>query len=376
MKKKLLIIFLAITSLMSTGCWSYIGIDEITIVAGLAIDKNEDENYELTYEVINLTSSNKETGLDVELVSSSGSTIFDAIRNARSVASNKLYFSHAQVIIISNEIAETDGINEVINFLIRDAEIRETTKVVVSEDESAASLLDTKGITHNIISFKIMSIVENIEKVNLYSMEVQLYDIINIINAEGMELILPLFKTITMKNEDVVSLSGTATFKGDKLYDYLTPEESKYLLFVINRVEGGILTLSSKEDEKTDLSIEIYTNKTKIDYVYKEDKLKFFVNIKMHGFVGEIKAQDREIDSNDVKKIEKLVAIFLKEKVEQNIKEVLGNGNYDVFNFGHVIYRKDPKLWENLKGDWNEKLSTIEVEVKPEIIIDNAAFLK
>lgn len=374
MKKRLLVLLLSIFPFFLTGCWSYLGVDEITIVTGLAIDKDENENYKLTFEVIDLTKSNKETGIAVSQVTSNGETILEAVRDARRTSSSKLYFSHTQIIIVNSEIAQNEGLNAIMNFFIRDENVRETIKVVISGEENAASLLNAKGITNSIISYKMLEIIEDVEDSNLYSTEVQLYEIINILNGEGMELILPVFKKVRVEENEYVSLSGTAAFNKDKMHSFLTAEETKYLLFALDKVEGGVLNVNM-EDE-SNLVIEIYKNKTKIDYEYKNDMLKFFLDINMQCLVREITNQKQKIDGEWIQQTEKLIEQFLKNKIEKSIKKIQEEGIYDILRFGNKIYKTEPKLWENLKKDWDKKFSTIEVEVNPKVIIKNTSFTK
>ncbi|NLM63006.1 MAG: Ger(x)C family spore germination protein [Mollicutes bacterium] len=374
MKKRLLVLLLSIFPFFLTGCWSYLGVDEITIVTGLAIDKDENENYKLTFEVIDLTKSNKETGIAVSQVTSNGETILEAVRDARRTSSSKLYFSHTQIIIVNSEIAQNEGLNAIMNFFIRDENVRETIKVVISGEENAASLLNAKGITNSIISYKMLEIIEDVEDSNLYSTEVQLYEIINILNGEGMELILPVFKKVQVEENEYVSLSGTAAFNKDKMHSFLTAEETKYLLFALDKVEGGVLNVNM-EDE-SNLVIEIYKNKTKIDYEYKNDMLKFFLDINMQCLVREITNQKQKIDGEWIQQTEKLIEQFLKNEIEKSIKKIQEEGIYDILRFGNKIYKTEPKLWENLKKDWDKKFSTIEVEVNPKVIIKNTSFTK
>lgn len=376
MKKKLLIALVIISSLFVTGCWSYVGLDEITIVTGVAIDKAEENGYLLTFEVIDLSSSGKEQGIVTKLINSTGTTVFDAIRNAKATVSNKLYFSNAQIIVISNEIASKEGISEVLSFFIRDAEIRETANILISQEETAASILDTKGLTNNIISFKILDIIHDSEKINLYTTAIRLYNVINLLNAEGASLTLPVFKKINMDGNEVVHLNGLATFKKDKLNGYLSPDETKYFLFVIDKVEGGIFTFSTENDDNHNIALEIHKNKTGVEYRYHNNQLKFVINVEMTALLGEFQGQHHFLDSKKIKELEKVAADELKSRIKNVIKTIQEKGNNDILGFGHKIYQKDPKLWRKLKPDWNEIFKTLDFEVNCKVMLKNTAFLR
>lgn len=376
MKKKIQIILLIVISSFLTGCWSYTGLDEMTIVTGIAIDKTENDQYLLTFEVIDLANSDKQTGIETKIVNASGKTIFDAIRNSKSKIANKLYFSNAQIIIISNEIASNVGILEVIDFFIRDAEIRETSMVLISQEETASSLLINEGITDNIVSFEILDIISNSESINLYAAGTKLFNVVNNLKAEGKELTLPVFYKGISETLEIVQLNGLATFNKDKLVGYLTPEETKDLLFVIDKVEGGIFTFDSKQKGNDDIAIEITKNKTNVEYTYKDKEIKFFIDIKMEGLLGEFQNQSESLDYEKVKELEKIAEDELKLRITNHIKMVQEKGYNDIFGFGNKIYRKNPKLWKKLKKNWHDIFETIDFEVSCKINIKNTAFLR
>ena len=80
-RKKVLYLLAIIFQLASmAGCWNYREINDLSIVAGVAIDIAENDQYELTVELVKTKSSGKQTEIISEVVSKKGKTIFDAIR--------------------------------------------------------------------------------------------------------------------------------------------------------------------------------------------------------------------------------------------------------------------------------------------------------
>ena len=64
------------------GCWNYREIDNLAIVAGIAIDKDMVTNkYILTTEVITTQSQGVSSIISSELYSSEGDSVFGAVRN-------------------------------------------------------------------------------------------------------------------------------------------------------------------------------------------------------------------------------------------------------------------------------------------------------
>ena len=88
--------------LLNTGCWNYIGLNNMTVVAGIAIDKSG-ENYLLSFEIYDLQNTAQGEPIKSKIVQCKGKTIFEAVRNAKKRTSNKLYFSEAKIKLLKKK---------------------------------------------------------------------------------------------------------------------------------------------------------------------------------------------------------------------------------------------------------------------------------
>ncbi|NLL45094.1 MAG: Ger(x)C family spore germination protein [Mollicutes bacterium] len=373
-KKIITIIYLLFFSLLLSGCWDYTSLDEITIVSGMAIDQSEDKKgYHVSLEIFDTTESNKEK-IKTAIIESNGITLFDAIRNAKKKITNKLYFANIAVIIVSEQVAKEKNIGEIIDWYLRDAEHRETLSFVISKEKTAKDLLNTKSSTNNAIGLLIKEIVTEDQTVTISVIHNEAYKIYNILNQKKESLVLPAFRVTTNNNEKAVEADGLAIFKNGKLIDFIDDDKSKYILFANNKVKGGILTIK-KDNNIDNISLEITNSKTKTSFTYKNNQLKFFINIKTNVIVGEYGIND-EIPYKQITKLEKIAANKLNKEVTEIIKYVQEKYNSDIFGFSTIIYRKDPKLWKKLKKDWDKIFKNIEVEVKSEVKIINTSYIK
>ncbi|MFD2874847.1 hypothetical protein ACFTAO_00885 [Paenibacillus rhizoplanae] len=94
-----LLLLLLLLSLGLTGCWNYAEVDDMAIVAGVAIDKNEDGKLLLTAEIVDTGGSADKAQAGYKMVSLSGNTMFEIVRNLISITGKKLFWSHAKAII-------------------------------------------------------------------------------------------------------------------------------------------------------------------------------------------------------------------------------------------------------------------------------------
>ncbi len=366
---------IVLSVLFLTSCWSYKGLDEITIVTGVAIDKDKKDNYLLTFEIIDLASSSKEMGITTEIIKVTGLTVSEAAKNAKTIVANELCFCDAQIIIIGKDLVSKEGITGVLDFFVRNIKVRETSKIVISKEKTAATILEGKGFTNDIIAFEMNDIIDKSEEVTMFSHDVQLYNAYNALNEEGVELVLPVFKTVKIKKDKTILLDGMATFKGNKLDNFLTPEETKNYLLIINKAKGGIVPLKSGNDSNNyDIGIEIQESNTKTSYSYQNNKIKMIIDINIKGTIGEVEGQHPVLDVKRLKELEKLTSRTLKKRISKFINKIQHEEYGDIFGFGKKIFQSNPRLWRKLKKEWINKFKELDFEVNCEVNIINSAF--
>ena len=142
----------------TSGCWNYREVDKFFVVAGVAIDKGKTARYSMTAEFINI-SGGKDSKMASKTVSAEGKTLFDAARNIIAVSGKRLYWSHIKVIIISKELA-SEGILNILDFIMRDSETREDTPILISKDETAKEIFSGES-TDEILSIALGETLEN-----------------------------------------------------------------------------------------------------------------------------------------------------------------------------------------------------------------------
>ncbi len=379
MYKNIKVIIIVLISILLTGCWDYVGLNEITTVTGIAIDKNfETQMYELSFEIIDLDKSAKDKTMKTKVIESQGITLFDAVRNAKRKLYNKLYFSNAQIIIVNYEIAKEDGMNTIVDLFFRDTEIRETIDFAISYKRSAKELLLQRETDTSSIAYTIKDIINEDNMITTATNYSSMYNMINTLENESMALNLPMF-TIN-ENEKVVELYGIAVFNKDKLIGELTNEESKYFLFIDGNLSDGVIPLKHKtKNNKTDiynLSLEIYESKTKKSYTYKNNKFTFTIEINAKVFLDEYNNQIGTLNKTDIKNIEKEAETHLKQRILELINKVKQKQKIDVFSFSNLVYKKDYTLWKKMSKNWDQMFIDSDIIVNANVKIYNTSLKK
>ncbi len=82
------------------------------------------------------------------------------------------------------------------------------------------------------------------------------------------------------------------------------------------------------------------------------------------------------MDEKYITKLESQAQDKIKSEAMRVIKAVQTQYDSDIFGFGNMIYKKDPRLWDKLEPQWDKTFQSLSIEVKPKVNILNSAYLK
>ncbi|MGF7186370.1 Ger(x)C family germination protein [Desulfitispora alkaliphila] len=130
-RKKHIILVLLITLIFITGCWNRVELSERALVMGTGIDKGEEGTVKVTIQVLQpIKKGVPAAGIGgdgsenaVWVVTSTGETLFDAARNFVKQSGRTLFWQYNEIIVIGEEAAR-EGILPLLDFFVRDHELR------------------------------------------------------------------------------------------------------------------------------------------------------------------------------------------------------------------------------------------------------------
>lgn len=366
------ILVLCIFLLLSLpGCWNSRELRDIAIVMGMGIDSAQDpDNLELTAQIVNPaglkspSNGGSSTGGKAYLnLKKSGDTIFQTLRDLTHESNRKLYFPHIQVIVFGRELAEK-GIQEHIDFFLRDHETRLSIMILVA-DEAASQVFEVPPGIEKIPATHISKLIDA-QKSNSETPVVNLEDFTKRLMSKTTAPIAPIVKILNNKEKKTLSVEGTAVFKDDQCIGELNKEETRGLLWVLNEIKSGIIDVPSPLGEGK-VSLEILRAKSKITPVFKEDEVIIQIDIKEEGTLGS-QPDSEMLTPEHIAALEQLKA----EAIQKEVILVLNRArklNSDIFGFGDKVFQKYPKEWENLEGKWEEIFPDLKVELTTEVTL-------
>ncbi|WP_461205611.1 Ger(x)C family spore germination protein [Clostridium sp. DL1XJH146] len=369
-KRSLLILMIFMLS-FATGCWNKKELNELGIVGAIAIDEEEDK-VKLSYEIMEPKSINTK-GTDQENVSylqSEGASILDAIRNATLKFDKKLYWPHTNVLFF-NEKAAYKGLAQYLDIVNRDHEFRRYINLTITKGSPAYEVMGINSGKEGIPSLFIEKLYEN----NIYNgkgVSVKIIDFLKAYYAEGIEPVVGVIEVVKRsddklkidekKNEKYIpSIEGAAVLRDDKLVGFLDGIETRAFNLITGKLKSGVI-VSKSPDRKGINSVEIIKAQSKMNIEIKDEVYYGYVDIEISGVIGEETGEEDISNIRAISQIERNTSDIIKKEVEDCIKIVQGYKT-DIFGFGQLIHRKYPENWSEIKNEWNEDFSNLEIEV-------------
>lgn len=389
MSRKSISLYLLIASIsFLSGCWSQKELNELAIISATSIDKNEEGQYVKTIQLIN--PSNVAGGLQgggggqspaVTVYSATGDSVLEAHFNASSKISRKLYHSHSNLIVLSEEVAQEDGIENVLDAFERDPEIRSTARLVIAHNTKAGDLLKSLTAVDKVPAEKVNGTLEFTEQSRGANMEVTLQDVIKALTSEGKE---PVISGFSMKGDieqgkkmenlqkseldTTLEADGLAIFKEGKLIDWYQDDMAKGVIWILDKIKETDVGLD-RNGKKNAIVYNVIRQKTKVSADTKNDIPTITINVRAEGDLREIRTSINLKDPKVILELEKELEKKIKTLLEDTVKRTQQN-NTDIFGFGEEVHRSNPEKWKKLKGDWNNNyFPKVDVQVKVEAFV-------
>jgi len=373
MKKKLFIVFFML--LLTTGCWSKKDLNELAIVTAIGIDKTED-GYSVSIQVLNpseLAGNTSSGRTEVVRFIKSGDTIFETLRKLSMDSPRRIYLAHLREVVFGEEIAR-DGIGKALDFISRDHEMRTDFYITVAKGSTAADILNIQTAIEKVPANKLFNALETSEKVWAATKTVQLDELINSIVSKGKEPVLTgiyyygnseygsnIENVHNVSPETGLRLDYLAVFKKDKLIGWLNMNESKGFNYITDTIKNTVITIETNEGK---VSIEALRSKTKVHGKMKKGKPVIDITIDTEGNLADVESSIDLSKPENIDKLEKEFQNNIKEKVQTSIKKVQEEFQSDIFGFGEVIHRADPRAWKEIEDNWDEMFTNLDVNVE------------
>ncbi|MDF2519532.1 MAG: germination protein Ger(X)C family [Clostridia bacterium] len=367
---KAVLAFLILVIMLTTGCWNYREVEQLAIVAGVALDKNEDGTLQVTVETVDIRGGTQGT-YEPEYIEIEGESLFESNRRAIAIGGKRLYWSHAKAIILSKELAEED-ISKYLDFLFRDQEAREDIWILVSKDSTAREVLQSTSKFKNIVAFEIDDTMRSQRSLSRFP-NIELYEFFDRMFYTNVSPVLPAVCLEEQAGGAASKVGGTAIFKNNKLVGFLSEKETRNMLWLRDEVEGGFYVVDNVMGEGNRVTLEIHKSKSGIKPIIEDDVLKMKADIRIDVFIVEISGGVNVIENPGREILIKKATESIKADIMSTYKKVQDEYKADIFGFGREIDMHMPYVWNEIKNDWDERFQETELVLNADIRVNGTA---
>lgn len=381
-RRKLLLLCLVLP-LMLSGCWSSREIEDMALYAGLALDSGQPAPGEKAFEAkgAGYTKRNKlmatiqvvptksvatkgrsgkneqehETQMPYTNVSGSGDSILEIFRQFSTRLDRPVIGHHLKVIVISADLLKKQSMKQLMDFVLRDNDIRPSTMVFVSEGQARDALVITK--TNEVPAFHIKGMLRNLSRTSKVLPQVTLSRLDGWMHAQKSFVLQNL---ITANGE--IELSGAGIIKGSTGHwiGTLSQEDTQCLVWL--RGEGKAGVIKTEDENKEPMTYELKSMRSKITPVIKGDEVAFRVELASEGRLIETWSKEATPSSQGfAEEIGGLMEKKLAKMMETLIRKLQTEYKVDVAGFGDRLAVEHPGTWKKVKENWDEVFSSADI---------------
>jgi spore germination protein KC len=402
MKKTCFIICLILLAFNFSGCWSRIEVEDLAIASAVGIDKGETEEFsKILFSVLVVRPENVQggsgdssgTGGTGEGGSQApgwvnfgqGNSVDDARRNLSTTTSKRIFLGHSRVIILGEEKAK-EGVGDIVDYLIRNEEIRLRSWLLVTSAGTALETLSLNPELSNTFSDEVDNFLTISAPRASKSYAVNVKNFMVDLTTTGKEAVLPLLEIRTIPPGETTPsggsqaggppqpkknarLKGLAVFRGDKMVGELGDSETKGFLWIAGKAQRGTLAFrvdNSGVKEPAQVTVEMtrVASKIKTDIVQGKPVVK--LKIETEGDIGEFSGTDVKITPEDIELVNQGYRKAIEEQVMLALNKCQKELQADIFGFGTYVHRQQLRYWKehNLEKKWPEVFPEIQVQVE------------
>ncbi|PZT53095.1 Ger(x)C family spore germination protein [Paenibacillus silvae] len=378
-----------ILSILS-GCWSSREIEDLSLYVALGIDVGHETEFEKKIaeqggrypKLDNVTATvqiapgysssqkSEQSGSPASGKTSyanerlTGDSLLQIFRQFALRRDRPLIGHHLKVIVISKDIAKKYGLDQLLDFILRDNDIRPNCLVLISHhravdvltsnDPSRIPAFYLTGITNNsYISNKIL------EPVSLAKLDAQM--------QSGSSFLLQ--NVLNYNGEDKFSGGSIFDAKTKKFIGELSQTDLEALSWLRPNQKGGVIKTYSKEGFT--VIYEIKKKRTRIIPKVDGDNISFHIKAESEGWMMEDwRSPEKEEKGAYQDELEKDFAKLVEQQIKDMLYKLQHTYQVDVADFRDTIRIKYPKTWKKVKDHWDEIFAKVPItyEVKTRIV--------
>ncbi|TMW73994.1 Ger(x)C family spore germination protein [Alteribacter natronophilus] len=363
-RKRVLALLLMLPLLVS--CWDRTEIEEVGFVIAASVTSaesvKEDEEFDvgedklaLTYQVAipaRMVGGGEEAQDERPFltVKTTERSNFGANRNLPSRRPRLMNYEHLKVVLLEEELVEKNMLKYVLDFFIRDHEMRRNTEVFIV-DGDASMVLNDDRLPDPLTGMSIMSTAEN-ETRDLAMLEPRTISYVTNALLNNSNFVVP--RLIERENTSY-RVRGGAIFSGDgKFMGWLSDEMTIGLKLMEGNMKNGIVETAIDDEQDKLFVFETSRMSRNIEVDTSGETPSFHVSMKAEGTLVESWIEDEEaVSPAFINEMEESVESYMVDQAEKTDAFLQEDLYLDILGLVEELRIQDHELWRQLKDDWD-----------------------
>ncbi|MFZ5828311.1 MAG: Ger(x)C family spore germination protein [Bacillota bacterium] len=376
-------------SLLLSGCWDRRELTDVSLVGLIGIDREEDQ-YLVTLNVLipqrggqqGGGGSSGETG--VRSVVARAGSLDEAVAKANQALSRDITLTHVRAIILGEEFAR-EGIAPALDFLLRSVEVRPTAWIAVTVG-SANEFLQVRPQQERVPIEGPVGYHDFVQARSGIIRARRLVDVANILQEEGIDLALPLFRRASEEhpnpdggqeatgNQEELIYGGAGLFIGDRLVDWMSPDQARGILWASGRITRTAVVAPCEDPERRAV-FRVRWTKGSVRVTARNQELAGEIRVKVVADLNETTCEEQLISGADLSRAEALLADQVERELIKTVSILRETGS-DFLGLGQTLYRKAPALFRAHEAEWPERLAEMDLRIVIEAIVPRTGQMK
>lgn len=389
MKKSLVLTFLLVTIILS-GCWDSMELNDIAIVTGIAIDPGKEEKIRMSIGYVNpgpLSQQPPEQGAPISLMTLEGISLPEISARMNQGVSRKLIFSHTRVIYVNEKVAEK-GMSSLLDSLDRSPQFRNDFNILITKGHDAKEFIKVNDPLEKIPALKTQKQIRTLVEGWGGGPRVRLTDFINAVVSKGRSPVSGMVKiqgdpdkgksvdsNMSIEPAANIILDGFAVYRDDKLIGFLTLGDAR-IYSMTQGLDKTIINIpcdpETEEKERPHYDVVITNSKSRMETNYEHGIPRLKVNIYGEARVNNMECIRDLSKTSTFKEFEKASSKYIANMVKESIEKVQKEFKVDIYGFGEALERQHYQKAKEVLDNWDDEFSRGEVDVTVRVSLRRA----
>lgn len=355
-----------------SGCSQLKEVEQLAIVGAITYDKvteNGQDKYQVSaviYKPLEMggggKSGSNKSGSPYLVISAMGISLVDAQKSLSTYSSRSMLYSHAEVLIVGERLMREDGVEKLLDLVVRSRDIRLHSFILVAKGE-AVDILAIQPLQEPTLSQEIVKLIErqktestsyvrDVKEFIQYSLSPRRSPLLGKIEIQAVPDRLQVEKEKD-KGSEMLNLTGASAISGSKLAGWLNEEEVKGFLLIVNQYKHGTIIVQLPGKQHENLSCQFIKAKTSILPQINDEELSFSLEVTVDLKVVDIEGEAPLSNQVETEELNKLIADEIKQIIESSILKSQKLRS-DIFGFEESVHAKYPVYWKEIEDDWEE----------------------